>query len=70
MIKSELISRIAEQNPHLFAKDVEKIVNTILDEIVAALIRRERADLPWVRDLYHKELFAATSWAKSLDQRP
>lgn len=32
-------------NPHLFAKDVEKIVNTILDEIVAALIRRDRVEL-------------------------
>jgi hypothetical protein len=33
MIKSELILRIAEQNPHLFAKDVKKGVNAILDEI-------------------------------------
>jgi integration host factor subunit beta len=45
MIKSELIQRIADQNPHLFAKDVEKAVNTILDEIVAALIRRDRVEL-------------------------
>jgi integration host factor subunit beta len=45
MIKSELISRIAEQNPHLFAKDVQKIVNAIFDEISAALLRRERVEL-------------------------
>ena len=31
MLKSELIERIAEQNPHLYQRDVEKIVNTILD---------------------------------------
>jgi integration host factor subunit beta len=45
MIKSELVARIAEQNPHLFAKDVEKIVNAIFDEISAALVRRERVEL-------------------------
>jgi integration host factor subunit beta len=37
MIKSELILRIAAQNPHLYNRDVEKIVNTIFDEIEAAL---------------------------------
>lgn len=45
MIKSELISRIAEQNPHLFAKDVEKIVNAIFDEIGVALARWNRVEL-------------------------
>ncbi len=38
MIKSELVQRIAEQNPHLYQRDVEHIVNSILDEIVDALI--------------------------------
>ena len=36
MIKSELVQRIAEHNPHLYQRDVENIVNAILDEIVAA----------------------------------
>jgi integration host factor subunit beta len=45
MIKSELIARIAEQNPHLFGKDVRKSVNVIFDEIAAALVRRERVEL-------------------------
>jgi Bacterial DNA-binding protein len=35
MIKSELIRRLAEQNPHLFAKDIEKAVNAFFDAIVA-----------------------------------
>ena len=39
MIKSELVQRIAEHNPHLYQRDVENIVNAILDEIVAALAR-------------------------------
>ncbi len=32
MIKSELVQRIAEHNPHLYQRDVENIVNAILDE--------------------------------------
>jgi integration host factor subunit beta len=37
--------RIAEQNPRLFGKDVKKAVNTILDEIVATLVRHDRVEL-------------------------
>ena len=40
MIKSELIERITAQNPHLFQRDIEKVVNAILDEMVEALRRR------------------------------
>ena len=45
MIKSQLILRIAGQNPHLFQRDVGKVVSTILDEIVAALARGDRVEL-------------------------
>jgi integration host factor subunit beta len=45
MIKSQLILRVAAQNPHLHNRDVEKVVNTIFDEIEAALVRRERVEL-------------------------
>jgi integration host factor subunit beta len=45
MIKSELVQRIAEHNPHLYQRDVENIVNAILDEIVAALARMCR----WIK---------------------
>ena len=45
MIKSELVQRISGQNPHLYQRDVENIVNTILGEIVAALARGDRVDL-------------------------
>jgi nucleoid DNA-binding protein len=40
MIKSELIQRIAAQNPHLYQRD-KKIVNNILDMIVDAMSRDE-----------------------------
>jgi integration host factor subunit beta len=45
MIKSELISRIAEQNPHLYTKDAEKVVNVVFDEIAAALARDDRVEM-------------------------
>lgn len=45
MIKSELILRIAEQNPHLYQRDVENIVNAILEEITQALSRADRVEL-------------------------
>ncbi len=45
MIKSELVLRIAEQNPHLYQRDVENIVNAILDEITKALARGDRVEL-------------------------
>ncbi len=45
MLKSDLIERIAEQNPHLYERDVEIIVNTILSTITAALARGDRVEL-------------------------
>ena len=45
MIKSELIQRIATRNEHLYHRDVETIVSTILDEITAALARGDRVEL-------------------------
>ncbi|MFT3689517.1 integration host factor subunit beta [Paenirhodobacter sp.] len=45
MIRSELIATIAEENPHLFQRDVEKIVNTIFEEIIEAMARGDRVEL-------------------------
>jgi integration host factor subunit beta len=45
MIKSELVQRIADRNPHLYQRDVENIVNAILDEIVRALANGNRVEL-------------------------
>jgi integration host factor subunit beta len=45
MLKSELIQRISSQNPHLYQRDMEKIVSTVLDEIVEALRRGDRVEL-------------------------
>ena len=45
MIKSELVQRIASQNPHLYQRDIEKVVSAILDEMVEALRRGDRVEL-------------------------
>ena len=45
MIKSELIAKLAEENPHLHQRDVERIVSTIFDEITGALSKGERVEL-------------------------
>jgi integration host factor subunit beta len=45
MIKSELVDQIAEKNPHLYHRDVERIVNAVLDEIVRAMSEGDRVEL-------------------------
>ncbi len=45
MTKSELIQRIAELNPHLYHRDVERIVTTVFEEISEALARGDRVEL-------------------------
>lgn len=45
MIKSELIQKISADNPHLFQRDVERIINVIFDEIIDSLSRGDRVEL-------------------------
>ena len=45
MIKSELILKIAEQNPHLYEQDAADIVNAILDTVADALVQGGRVEL-------------------------
>jgi len=45
MVKSELIARITEQNPHRYARDVETVVNAILERIARALADGDRVEL-------------------------
>ena len=46
MIKSGLVQTISQQNMHLYHRDVERIINTILDEITEALAKGDRVELP------------------------
>ena len=45
MLRSELVQKIAEISPHLYERDVEHVVDAILDEITKALSRGERVEL-------------------------
>ena len=45
MIKSELIARLAEENPHLTQKDIERVVSVILDRMIQALEGGGRVEL-------------------------
>lgn len=45
MIRSELIQKIADENPHLYQRDVERIVNTVFEEVTDAMSRGDRVEL-------------------------
>ena len=45
MTKSELIAQVAARNPHLYQRDVERLVTSIFDEISKALGRGNRVEL-------------------------
>jgi integration host factor subunit beta len=45
MIKSELVNRLSESNPHVFHRDMEKVVNAVLSEIATALERGNRIEI-------------------------
>ncbi|HUR44105.1 MAG TPA: integration host factor subunit beta [Aestuariivirga sp.] len=45
MIKSELVQKIADKSPHLYHRDIERIVNTILDEVIGAMKDGNRIEL-------------------------
>ena len=45
MIKSELISALAAENPHLTQKDLERVVGVILERMIQALEAGGRVEL-------------------------
>jgi integration host factor subunit beta len=45
MIRSELIGKIAEENPHLYQRDVERIVGVVFDRIIEAMAAGQRVEL-------------------------
>ncbi len=45
MIKSELVARLSQRYPHLYHRDVERIVSTVLEEIIKALATGHRVEL-------------------------
>lgn len=45
MTKSELILRLTKRYPHLYQRDVETLVTTVLDGIANALVAGDRVEL-------------------------
>ena len=45
MIKSELIAKLANENPHLTQRDIERVVSVILDRLTQALEDGGRVEL-------------------------
>ncbi len=45
MIRSELIQKLADENPHLYQRDVERIVNAIFEEVIEAMAAGDRVEL-------------------------
>ena len=45
MIRSELVTRIAEMNPHLYERECEAVVKAILDCITDALANGDRVEI-------------------------
>jgi len=45
MIKSQLVARLTQRYPHLYHRDVKRIVSTVLNEISDALAKGHRVEL-------------------------
>ena len=45
MIKSELVEKVAAENPHLLQRDVERIIATVFEEITEAIATGKRVEL-------------------------
>ena len=45
MTKSELIAKLAQENPTLYQRDIERIVTTVFEEITTALAEGNRVEL-------------------------
>ena len=45
MIKSQLIGKLAAENPHLSRHDAERVVSTVLDRLTQALAEGGRVEL-------------------------
>jgi integration host factor subunit beta len=58
MIRSELVLRLAAQNPQLYQKDCEAVVKVMLGRIVDALVNGDRVEIRGFGAFSVKELWA------------
>lgn len=45
MTKSQLVAKLAKRFPHLYLRDLETLVNTVLGEISSGLVQGDRIEL-------------------------
>ena len=45
MIRSQLVKRLLNKNPHLIQKDVEKVTSLVLDKIISTLENDGRVEI-------------------------
>ena len=45
MIRSQLVKRLLNKNPHLIQKDVEKVTSLVLDKIISTLESDGRVEI-------------------------
>ena len=60
MIKSELVQRLHAKCPHLYQRDLERVVGVVLDEIVEAFRNGDRVELRGFGTFTAKERIART----------
>ena len=45
MIRSELVQKLMDENPHLSQRDVERVISTIFEEIITTMAKGDRVEL-------------------------
>ena len=45
MIRSELVQKLMDENPHLIQRDVERVISTIFEEIITTMANGDRVEL-------------------------
>ena len=45
MIRSELVQKLMDENPHLTQRDVERVISTIFEEIITTMGNGDRVEL-------------------------
>ena len=45
MIRSELVQKLMDENPHLSQRDVERVISTIFEEIITTMASGDRVEL-------------------------
>lgn len=60
MTRSELIQNLSERNPHLYLRDIEKVVDAFFNGITEALVQGDRVELRGYGTFSVKERAART----------